>query len=42
MKMSDAIDTLVRLNKPMFSVYDMAKIMGKPTNYTSLVLSKKQ
>ena len=40
MKMSDAIDTLVRLNKPMFSVYDMAKIMGKPTNYTSLVLSK--
>ena len=40
MKMNDAIDTLVRLNKPVFSVYDMAKIIGKPTNYTSLILSK--
>lgn len=40
MKINDAIDTLVRLNGPVFTVYNMAKILGKSTAYTSLVLSK--
>lgn len=40
MRMNDVIETLIKLGKPVFSVYDMAKIIGKPTAYASLVLSK--
>ncbi len=40
MKINDAIDIMIRLNKPVFSIYDIAKIIGKSTAYTSLILSK--
>jgi len=40
MKLSEALHYLERSGKRVFSIYDAAKVMGKPTAYASLLLSK--
>lgn len=40
MKMRDVVDVLERSGKRVFSIYDAAKVMGKPAAYASLMLSK--
>jgi len=40
MKLSKALQYLERSGKKVFSIYDAAKVIGKPTAYTSLLLSK--
>jgi len=40
MKMSNVLNTLEKSGKRVFSIYDAAKVMGKPTAYASLLLSK--
>jgi len=40
MKLSEVLHYLEKSGKNVFSIYDAAKIMGKPTAYASLLLSK--
>ena len=40
MKLRDAIDGLARSGTHVFTVYDIAKMLGKSTAYASLLLSK--
>lgn len=40
MRFDTILDTLAKSNKHVFTVYDAAKLMGKPVPYTSLMLSK--
>lgn len=40
MRFDSVLDTLQRINKRVFTTYDVAKLMGKPSAYASLVLSK--
>ena len=40
MHLKDILDELSRLGKNVFTTYDVAKLIGKPTPYTSLILSK--
>jgi hypothetical protein len=40
MKLDEVLHYLEKSGKNVFSIYDAAKIMGKPTAYASLLLSK--
>lgn len=40
MKLSDAIDRFARSGTNVFTIYDIAKMLGKSTAYASLLLSK--
>jgi predicted transcriptional regulator of viral defense system len=42
MKISNVINMLEKSGKRVFSIYDAAKVMGKPTAYASLMLSKSE
>ena len=40
MKFDSILDVLLKSNKRVFTTYDVAKLMGKPPAYASLMLSK--